>query len=71
MKKKKINTPFGEITNTTDSKKDIFAEQCRTDDQKEKNAQRALHARLSPEEREKAYKWTAYYRALIDEDDGP
>ena len=26
---------------------------------------------MAPEEREKAYKWTAYYRALIDEDDGP
>ena len=64
--KKKINTPFGEITNTTDSKKDIFAEQCRTDDQKEKNAQRALHARLSEDDREKAYKWTAFYNALVN-----
>ena len=68
---KKIKTPFGEIKDTTEAKENIFGEQCRTDDQKEKNAQRALHARLSPEEREKAYKWTAYYRALIDEDDGP
>jgi len=66
LKKKKINTPFGEITNTTDSKKDIFAEQCRTDDQKEKNAQRALHARLSEDDREKAYKWTAFYNALVN-----
>ena len=66
MKKKKINTPFGEITNTTDLKKDIFAEQCRTDDQKEKNAQRALHARLSEDDREKAYKWTAFYNALVN-----
>ena len=64
--KKKINTPFGEITNTTDSKKDIFAEQCRTDDQKEKNAQRALHARLSEDDREKAYKWMAFYNALVN-----
>ena len=64
--KKKINTPFGEITNTTDSKKDIFAEQCRTDDQKEKNAQRALHARLSEDDREKAYRWTAFYNALVN-----
>ena len=64
--KKKINTPFGEITNTTDLKKDIFAEQCRTDDQKEKNAQRALHPRLSEDDREKAYKWTAFYNALVN-----
>ena len=49
----------------------IFGDQCRTDDQKEKNAQRALHARLSEDDREKAYKWVAYYKALLDEDDGP
>ena len=42
-----------------------------TDDQKEKEAQRALHARLSQDDREKAYKWVAYYKALLDEDDGP
>ena len=68
---KKIKTPFGEIKDTTEAKENIFGEQCRTDDQKEKNAQRALHARLSQDDREKAYKWVAYYKALLDEDDRP
>ena len=68
---KKIKTPFGEIKDTTEDKENIFGEQCRTDDQKEKDAQRALHARLSQDDREKAYKWVAYYKALLDEDDGP
>ena len=26
---------------------------------------------LTEDDREKAYKWVAYYKALLDEDDGP
>ena len=68
--KKKIQTPFGDIVDNKESKEQIFGEQCRTDEQKEKNALRSLHARLSEQDREKAYKWSAIYRCLVDEDDG-
>ena len=74
--KKKMSRSFGELSekcrgckndcDCKDCKEVVFFEQSRTDDQKQKDALGALHARLSLEERERAYKWTTFYKALVD-----
>ena len=63
----------GSISNCDckDCKEGIFFEQNRTDDQKRKDALDALHGRLSLEDKERAYKWTAIYRTLVNGDDDP
>ena len=67
-KKKTIHSLLGEIPNTEDAKSELFQELSRTEDSKLKQAEAALHARLSEDDREKAYKWSAYFRGLVDRD---
>ena len=68
-KAKKIKTLFGKIENTSENKESAYSEVSHTEDVKIRNAQRALHARLGTEEREKAWKWVAYYQNLVNVDD--
>tara|TARA_Y100000741_G_C18020470_1_gene464079 strand:- start:42 stop:377 length:336 start_codon:yes stop_codon:yes gene_type:complete len=63
-----IDTPYGRIIGSEDAKTEVFQEGCREDDQRVANAQRALHSRLSEGDRDRALRWTAYYRALLQED---
>tara|TARA_Y100001936_G_scaffold252314_1_gene311449 strand:+ start:7664 stop:8395 length:732 start_codon:yes stop_codon:yes gene_type:complete len=67
-KKKSIRSILGEIPNTEEAKSELFLEFARTEDARIKEAEAALHGRLSEDDREKAYKWSAYYRGLIERD---
>ena len=69
VQKKKINTPFGEIEAEKESKENFFGELSKIEDSRIKNAERTLHARMTPFEREEAARWTGMYRFLLDEDD--
>ena len=60
-----IDTPYGRIIGSEDAKTEVFQEGCREDDQRVANAQRALHSRLSEGDRDRALRWTAYYRACL------
>jgi len=64
--KKLIKTPFGKIENETEAKNEFLSELVRTEDAKIKQALEKLHSRLDETEKEKAYKWTAYYMSLVD-----
>ena len=64
--KKLINTPFGKIENETEAKNEFLKELVRTEDAKIKQALEKLHSRLDETDKEKAYKWTAYYLGLVD-----
>jgi len=64
--KKSINTPFGQIKNEPEPKIDYLDEVSRTEDSRIKQALASLHSRLSENDRENAYKWSAYYRGLVD-----
>ena len=62
-------TPYWIIDDNDDeSKKQVFGEGCREDDNRIANAQRGLHSRMTEEERSNALKWTSYYQALLQED---
>jgi len=61
-------TPYWIIDGTDDSKQEVFGEGCREDENRIANAQRALHARMTENQRDDALKWAAYYRALLRED---
>ncbi len=61
-------TPYWTIDGDDESKKQVFGEGCREDDNRIANAQRGLHARMTEEERSNALKWTSYYQALLQED---
>ena len=64
-----IDTPYGRVIDSEESKTQVFpGEGCREDEHRIANAQRALHARLSESDKDRALKWTAYYRALLQED---
>ena len=69
--KKKIPKSFRVFNNCAcpDCKEAVFLELCRTDDQRKRDALSALHGRLSEHDRERAFKWTTNYRALLDESD--
>ena len=69
--KKKIPKSFRVFNNCAcpDCKEAVFLELCRTDDQRKRDALSALHGRLSEQDRERAYKWTTCYRALVDGSD--
>ena len=69
--KKKIPKSFRVFNNCAcpDCKEAVFLELCRTDDQRKRDALSALHGRLTEYDRERAYKWTTNYRALLDESD--
>ena len=67
-KKKTIRSILGEIPNTEEAKTELFQELLRTEDARIREAEAALHRRLSEDQREKAYKWSAYYRGLIERD---
>jgi len=64
--KKLIKTPFGEIKNETEAKNEFLNELVRTEDTRIKQALERLHSRLDESDKENAYKWTAYYRGLVD-----
>ena len=64
--KKSINTPFGQIKNEPEPKIDYLDEVSRTEDSRIKQALASLHSRLSETDKENAYKWSAYYRGLVD-----
>ena len=66
--KKKIPKSFRGLNNCAcdGCKEAEILEQCRTEDQRRNDALGALHERLSLEDRERAYKWTTIYRALVD-----
>ena len=64
--KKSINTSFGQIKNEYEPKKEYFDEVSRTEDSRIKQALASLHSRLSETDKENAYKWSAYYRGLVD-----
>ena len=68
---KKIPKSFRVFNNCAcpDCKEAVFLELCRTDDQRKRDALSALHGRLSEQDRERAYKWTTCYRALVDGSD--
>ena len=61
-------TPYWNIDGDIEEKKEVFGEGCREDENRIANAQRALHARMSEADRDRALKWTSYYRALLQED---
>ena len=62
-------TPYWTIDDSDDeSKKQVFGEGCREDDNRIANAQRKLHARMSEGDRVQALKWVSYYQALLQED---
>ena len=61
-------TPYWDIDGDDESKKQVFGEGCREDENRIANAQRGLHARMTEEERSNALKWTSYYQALLQED---
>tara|TARA_Y100000590_G_C15715907_1_gene1011879 strand:+ start:380 stop:1051 length:672 start_codon:yes stop_codon:yes gene_type:complete len=67
--KKPINTPYGKIKNELEAKNEFLSELVRTEDAKIKQALEKLHSRLDESDREKAYKWTAYYQGLVNGDD--
>ena len=69
--KKKIPKSFRILNDCAcpDCKQAVFLELCRTDDQRKRDALSALHGRLSEQDRERAYKWTTCYRALVDGSD--
>ena len=61
-------TPYWPIDGDVESRKEVFGEGCREDDNRIANAQRGLHSRMTEEERSNALKWTSYYQALLQED---
>ena len=61
-------TPYWTIDGDDESKKQVFGEGCREDDNRIANAQRGLHARMTEGDRDKALKWASFYRALLQED---
>ena len=61
-------TPYWTIDGDDESKKQVFGEGCREDDNRIANAQRGLHARMTEGDKDKALKWASYYRALLQED---
>ena len=61
-------TPYWMIDGDVESRKEVFGEGCREDDNRIANAQRGLHARLSEGDKDRALKWASYYRALLQED---
>ena len=61
-------TPYWPIEGDVESRKEVFGEGCREDDNRIANAQRGLHSRMTEEERSNALKWTSYYQALLQED---
>ena len=62
-------TPYWTINDNDDeSKKQVFGEGCREDDNRIANAQREFHARMSEGDRVQALKWISYYQALLQED---
>ncbi len=61
-------TPYWVIDGTDNSKQEVFGEGCREDENRIANAQRALHARMTENQRDDALRWAAYYRALLQED---
>ena len=62
-------TPYWIINDGDDeSKKEVFGEGCREDDNRIANAQRKLHARMTEGDRVQALKWVSYYQALLQED---
>ena len=65
--KKKIPKSFRALNDCAcnDCKEAVFLEQCRTEDQRQNDALGALHERLSEQDKERAYKWTCIYRALL------
>ena len=65
-KKKTIRSILGEIPNTEEAKSELFRELIRVENSRLDQAEAALHARLSEDDREKAYKWSAYFRGLMD-----
>jgi tetratricopeptide (TPR) repeat protein len=67
-KKKTIRSILGDIPNTEEAKSELFRELMRVEDSRLGQAEAALHARLSEDDREKAYKWSAYFRGLMDRD---
>ena len=66
---KRIKTMFGEIEDKKENREAAYHETCHTDDAKIRNAERALHARLDTTQREKAWKWSAYYQGLVNGED--
>ena len=54
------------IENETEAKNEFLKELVRTEDAKIKQALEKLHSRLDETDKEKAYKWTAYYLGLVD-----
>ena len=65
--KKKIPKSFRILNDCAcpDCKQAVFLELCRTDDQRQNDGLGGLHDRLSEHDRERAYKWTTIYRALL------
>ena len=62
-------TPYWTIDDGDDeSKKQVFGEGLREDENRIANAQRGLHARMTEEDRTRALKWASYYQALLQED---
>ena len=62
------DTPYWPIDGDVESKKEVFGEGCREDDNRIANAQRGLHSRMTEEDRSRALKWASYYQALLQED---
>ncbi len=65
--KKKVPKSFRVFNDCAcpDCKEAVFLELCRTDDQRKNDALGGLQDRLSEQDRERAYKWTTIYRALL------
>ncbi len=61
-------TTYWPIEGDVESRKEVFGEGCREDDNRIANAQRGLHSRMTEEDRSRALKWATYYQALLQED---
>ena len=61
-----IKTPYGDIENNDDSKINLFEELSRTENSRIKNAEEKLISRMDDIDKERACKWSVYFRTLIE-----
>jgi|TARA_B110000263_G_C15124456_1_gene425923 hypothetical protein len=66
LPKKPMQTIYGEVGESEEEKKFLYWEVGSAEDKRITNAQTGLHSRLSEEEKAEAYKWTAYFKGLIE-----
>ena len=66
LPKKPMQTIFGEVSESEEDRKLLYWEVGNAEDKRITNAQTYLHSRLSEKQREEAYKWSAYFKGLVE-----